>query len=209
MAKRKRELSPDVNKQELGAIYAKALLAVAERAGGSTAESVVAELEDFVTDVLDAKPDFELLLASPRVSADAKSDILDRALGGKMSSELLTFLQVVAGKGRLDCVREMAKEAHRQLNVLRNRAQVHAETAIPLDEGQFNRLRDRIVTALGREVDLTTSVDPDMIGGIVVRIGDTVYDGSLANRLGRMRQHAIDQAYAQMQSHTERFAAEN
>lgn len=208
MAEAKRELSPDVNKQELGGIYAKSLLAVAERAGPGKAEAVVSELEDFVTEVLDGRPLFEQFLAAPQIAADHKSRVLEKAFSGRMSSELLTFLQVVAGKGRLDCIREMATQARHQLNALRRRVEVHVKTAAPLDESNTNLLRTKLIGALGGDVALTTSVDPALIGGAVMRIGDTVYDGSVVNRLARLRQHALDTAYSQVQRYTERFTSD-
>jgi F-type H+-transporting ATPase subunit delta len=209
MANKKQELSPDVGRQELGAIYAKALIAVAERANGASTDTVVEELESFVSDVLTARPDFEMLLSSPQISPDVKSGILQRTLGGRMSESLLTFLQVVASKGRLDSLREMAKAARHQLNALRQRIEVHVETATPLDGAGLDGLRNRLVAAMGHEIDLTTSVDSDLIGGLVVRVGDTVYDGSISNRLARMRQHAIDETYTQVQRFTERFAVDS
>lgn len=207
--KKNQDSSPDVGKQELGAIYAKSLLAVAEKAGPGAAESVVAELEDFVSEVVEARPLFADFLAAPQISNETKAALLEKAFQGRMSEELFTFLQVVASKGRLDAVREMAFAARRQLNALRHRVEVHVETASPLDEASLAQLRAGIVDRLKTDVDLSVSINPDLIGGIVMRIGDTVYDGSLLNRLSRMRQHAREKSHTQVQQFLERFAVES
>ena len=87
------ESSADTGKQQIAAVYAKALLGATENA--QTTDAVVAELDSLVDDVLAKFPDFEITIGSPRVSPEEKIQVLDRVLGGRASEQLLVFLKVL------------------------------------------------------------------------------------------------------------------
>ncbi len=201
------EQSPGANidKQLLGAVYAKALLGVTE--SKNTSESVLSELESLVGDVLPRFPDFEQALASPRILHAEKAALLDRTLGGRASETLLDFLKVVGQHGRLDCIRQIRDAAHAEFNRLRNRLSVTATTAEPLSDAMRQSLRDRLSAAFGREIDLRYATNADLIAGIVVRVGDTVYDASLANELNRLKQKTLENTITQLRDSVDRFTA--
>jgi len=201
------ESSPGANidKQRLGAVYAKALLGVTE--SKSTSESVLGELDSLVSDVLARFPDFEQALASPRILPDEKASLLDRVLGGRASDTLIDFLKVVGRHERLDCIREIRDAARAEFNRLRNRLAVTATTAQPLDETMRQSLRDRLATAFGREIDLKYATNATLLAGIVVRVGDTVYDASLANELDRLKQKTLENTINQLRDSVDRFTA--
>src|SRR5438045_6087397 len=93
----------DAGRQHLGTVYAKALLGAAEKVG--QADTVVEELESIVSDVLNKLPVIEETLTTPRLAADERLPIIDKAFGGRVSPTTLTFLKVVSNHGRLDCLR--------------------------------------------------------------------------------------------------------
>ena len=97
----------NIDKHRLGTVYAKALLAAMEAQGRS--EEVVGELDALIDEALQAVPDLELTLASPRISVDDKSNLLDRVFGGRFTDSTLTFLKVLARHGRLDCLRQIRR----------------------------------------------------------------------------------------------------
>jgi F-type H+-transporting ATPase subunit delta len=195
----------DIGKQQIAAIYAKALLAVTEKSG--VTESLLEEFDTLVTDVLDRFPRLEATLNSPRVSAEEKSNLLDRLFAHRMSANLLTFLKIVGQHGRLDCLRQIRRAARHQCNQLRGRVEVHVTTAHPLPSELHQRISDELSAHLGNEIALEADVVESLIGGLVVRVGDTVYDGSVLNKLNQMRSQAIHQACQQMREQAERFAA--
>jgi F-type H+-transporting ATPase subunit delta len=191
------------DQQRIGAIYAKALLAATERAG--TSRPVVEELASLLRDVLDRFPALETALASPRIAKEKKIASLDRVFDERMSPELLTFLKVVAERGRLDCLRAIEREARRQFNEAEGRVEVRLTTAEPVNgdlEGQISR---SLARALGGELDLEQTVDPRLIGGMLVRVGDMVYDASVANGLARLRRQALSKARENIQGELRRF----
>jgi F-type H+-transporting ATPase subunit delta len=204
MAKSSRHDRMDAGRQHLGSVYAKAILGAAAKEG--RAAQVVEELEALVTDVLDKLPQLEEALRSPRLTHEEREPILDKAFGGKMLPVTLTFLKVLSRHGRLDCLRAIARASRKQLNALENRVEVIVETAHPLSNPLRERIVGRLRELLGCEVMLTTSINEDLLGGLMVRVGDTVYDASLAARLRRMEAVTLDHTKQTLRESLERFA---
>jgi F-type H+-transporting ATPase subunit delta len=194
----------DAGRQHLGNVYAKALLGAAEKAG--QADQVVGELESIVSDVLNKLPKLDAVMKTPRLTHEERLPILDRAFGGRVSATTLTFLKVVSRHGRLDCLRAIARAARKQLNAARGLVEVHVETAFPLSDHTRERVIGRLRELLKRDVVLTTSVNDELIGGLVVRVGDTVYDASVAASLKRMAQVTLDHTKQTIRESLERFA---
>ncbi len=194
----------DPAQQRLGAIYADALLAATEKAGQT--EEVLAELDSFVHEILDDHPKFEAILNSGIVSSDEKKQIIERAVGGKVSALLSNFLKVLAAHARLNAIRVIQRVAHDRLNTLRGRVRVDVTTATPLDESLTNQLKERLRGMLKREPVLTSHIDPEVIGGLIVRVGDTVYDGSVATELDRLGGQIVHRSVHEIQSRRDRFS---
>ena len=205
MSKAKRQSdAADASRQQLGTVYAKALLGAAEKAG--QAETSVGELEALVSDVLDKLPRLDEALKSPRLTHEERLPILEKAFGGKLSATTLTFLKVVSQHNRLDCLRAIARAARKQLDVARGRVEVLVETAYPLSNPVRERSAGRLTQLLGKQVTLVTQVNEDLLGGLVVRVGDTVYDASLAAQLKRMEAVTLDHTKQALRESLERFA---
>lgn len=194
----------DASRQQLGTVYAKALLAAAETAGN--ADQVVEELEAIVSDVLDKLPQLDQLVRSPRLTHEERLPILEKAFGGRVSPTTLTFLKVVSRHDRLDCLRAIARAARKQLNTARGRVEVIVETAFPLSNPVRERITTRLNKLLGSEVILQTRINEELLGGLVVRIGDTVYDGSLASQLKRLEQVTLEKTKQTIRESIQRFA---
>ncbi len=191
----------DSGQERVGAVYAKALLGAAAPAG-----QAVEELDSFVSDVLDRLPNLEATLASPRVPFDAKRALLDKSLSGRMSGTLLTFLKVVCRHGRFDCLRAVRRAARQQLNELEGRVDVQVRTPAPLSGEVRALVTRRLESLLGRQVNLFVQEDESLIGGMVVRVGDVVYDASVANELRRLRESAVDLVVHSARESLDRFA---
>jgi F-type H+-transporting ATPase subunit delta len=194
----------DAGKQHLGLVYAKALLGAAQTAG--KVEAVLEELESLQNDVLKSLPALRLTLTSPRVSSEEKVALLDKAFRGKMSGVLLNFLKVTAQHGRLNCLSDIVKSYRQLVSESQGKVEITVRAAYPLS----NPLRERIATRLGevlkKRVSLNVEVDPALLGGLVVRIGDTLYDGSLASQLQRMKSVALEETTKAIRDSLTRFA---
>jgi F-type H+-transporting ATPase subunit delta len=198
--------SVDIGKQQVAAVYAKALIGAAEKTGQT--DDVVAELGSLVDDVLAKFPGFESTIGSPRLSAGEKNELIDRVFGGRGSEIITTFLKVLCQHERLDCLREVSREARRLHNRLRNRVEVGITTAHALSDQERSEIIHKLQVKMSCEVDLTHSLDETIIGGIVVRVGDTVIDGSVRNKLVQMRSQALHKVAEQIHDSgsSERFA---
>jgi F-type H+-transporting ATPase subunit delta len=189
---------------ELAHRYAEALIGAAEKEG--QVEPVLEELAEIEKDVLKAFPRFALLLASPRVSTAHKDQILTEVLGKGASSLVLRFLRVLNRHERLGMLDVVAREARAIWDQRNHRVSVHVRTAFPLDETQLQTLRDRLAALTGATPVLLVSTDPDLIGGLVVQVGDHRYDASVKNRLAQLRQRLIEGKMHEIQSRRDQFS---
>jgi F-type H+-transporting ATPase subunit delta len=144
------------------------------------------ELDD-VVQALDDVPELAALLGNPETESTVKADVLDRVLGG--ADELVrNFLRLVVEKGRAAEVREIAVEFDALADAAQDILDVELTTAHELSEDEFGRILGRIESASGRKVQATRTVDPDLIGGIVLQAGSMRLDASVRGRLERLRQ---------------------
>lgn len=194
--------SINVGAQRVAAVYAKALLGAAEKTG--TTETVVAELGS-VAEALTQHPKFEEVLASALIPHEEKVQILDRTFGGKLSPQVLDFLKVLSQHGRLDVARAVHSQLVQLYDEMRGRVPVSVLTATPLDASQAKTLEASLRRILGGEPQMHPEVDPALIGGVVLRVGDTVYDGSVARQLAQVREQMINRSVHEIQSRRDRF----
>jgi F-type H+-transporting ATPase subunit delta len=193
----------DSAQQHLGKVYAKALIGAADKAG--IVEQVLDEFQAFQADLLDAIVGFESLLASPRVAPEVKQDLLDRSLAGKVSETFLNFLKVVVRHRRGDCLRAMLPAAMALYNERCGCVDVLVTTAEELTQTVQLEIADQLEAMLRRRINLTLQLDPQLLGGLVVRIGDTVYDGSLSGRLEQWRTAAQQRVAQSLREMSGRF----
>jgi len=131
--------------------------------------------------------------------------MLDKILAGKASDMFLNFLKIVSQHGRLDCLRVIQTSLKEQYSKDQGRLEVLVTTATRLDEPTVATLQDKLNRAFDATIDITLNVDSSLVGGTVIRIGDTVYDSSIANRLERIRTTARENTIREIRLSTERF----
>jgi F-type H+-transporting ATPase subunit delta len=158
-----------------------------------------------VADVLGSYPQLETVLASAMVSHEEKAGILDRVLGGQASPLVIHFLKVVSRHGRMGFLRAIHRQAHTLYEHRSGRVAVQVTTAVPLDGAAAQRLQQALRRLVDGEPVLKQRVEPALIGGMVVRVGDTIYDASVAKQLESMRQQMIDRSAHEIQSRRDRF----
>ena len=137
-------LSPDVGREKVGEIYARALLGAAENAGQTAA--VLEELDAIVSEVFAQFPKLETVLGSLLVSHEEKAVVLDRVFADRISRLLLNFLKVVSRHGRLDCLRAIRHQARKLYEEMQGNVRVRMTTATAVDPRQI----EQIAAALGR-----------------------------------------------------------
>ncbi|MCO8124808.1 ATP synthase F1 subunit delta [Stieleria sp. TO1_6] len=184
----KHETVMDTGAEQLGKTYAQALLAAAAKAG--ITDKIVDELNRLVDEYLANSPQLAAAFASPRIDADEKSRVIDRVFGGDFDPLLLTFLKVMAGRDRLSHVAAVRSGALELFDQMSGQVLAKVSTAVPLDDALRTQITDRLGGALGKKVRLQEVVDADLIGGMVIRVGDTVFDSSVSNRLDAIAKRA-------------------
>ncbi len=164
--------------------YAETLFALAERHEGVEAyRDALAVL----VDVLGESSEFGIFLATPRIAAADKKAVLRSALEGRVPPRFLDFLMVAIDKRRQALLERIALDYDRLLDERRRRVRVDVTVARALDERARERVADRLSRLLERTAIPRFRVRPEILGGVVVRAGDTVFDGSLRRRLEGMR----------------------
>ncbi len=196
-------IEADVGVGHIAEVYAQAVLGAAEAAGQT--QALVDEFDLLVTSLLDRQPKFEALIGSMMVSHEEIAGVLDRVLGGRVSPLLLNSLKVLSRHGRLNCLRQIHGRLHDLYDALQNRVKIRLTTAQPIGAELASRIRIALRAKLEGEPVLDLAVDPKLIGGAVLRLGDTVYDNSIANQLEILRQQMMDRSANEIQSRRNRF----
>lgn len=202
-ANAKQETVMDVTEEQIARVYAKAFLGAIS--SSPNAASQVEELESFVADVLDRFSKLEEMLKSSLVAGDQKEELLGRILGGKASKEVLNFLKVLSRHGRLSIARPASRLAKKLYATQRGMVDVEVRVAAPISDELRGEIQNRMQQVLGSQPVLTVKVDPSLIAGVVIRVGDRVYDGSVHNQLERIRAKMIDRATEQIETRPESF----
>jgi F-type H+-transporting ATPase subunit delta len=196
----------DVGAQRVARVYAEALYDAAVRR--NQAQEVLDELESLVRDVFPAVPKLEQFLASGAISRERKAPVIQSALRGQASDTVLKFLLVLNRHERLALLRPILA-AYRELHNRRTgRMRVWVRSAVPLADDLAERLRQELRRVYRREPVLETRVEPDLIGGLVVQVGDVVYDGSVHSRLVNLRNQLIERSSYEIQHGRDRFSSD-
>ena len=146
---------------------------------------------DTVSHLLDDNPGFGLFLQTPRITLSDKKKVIREAFGGVLPRPFLNFLLVVLDKRRQRLMRDITSEYRNLVDEHLNRVRAEVTVARPLDKQALKAVTDRLTALLGRTVIPHVLVKPDILGGIVVRAGDTIFDGSLRRRLDGMRRKLL------------------
>ncbi len=165
--------------------YARALLLSAEDKGET--ERVLAELAAFAK-VLETEPRLRLVLFSPEVERDRKEALVKDLLSGQVSELFLRFLLVLIKANRQNLLPEILGQYEQLLDQRLGRVRARTTTAVPLPDDLREQLRQALARALDAQVELSTDVDPEILGGLVVRVDGKVYDASVRHRLEMMRE---------------------
>ena len=168
-------------------IYARALFDAAKEEG--RLERVREEFGDFVAAVEEV-PELRELLRNPQVDRRARAAALDDVLGE--ADELVrNFLRLLSEKGRSGQIDEIHREFERLVAADERRLEVELTTARELSDAEERQILEQIEQASGRKVEATRSVDPDLIGGVVLQAGSMRVDASVRGRLERLRHELV------------------
>jgi F-type H+-transporting ATPase subunit delta len=169
--------------EEIARVYSQALFEAARDAG--KLDVVREQLGEFA-DALDENRELAVFFFSPYFSSAEKRDGIKNAVSGA-EPELVNFLELLAEKHRMPAIFRIRREFDRLWAQENRQLEVELTSAVELDPEIAERVGDEIAKQTDRKVDLSTKVDPDVLGGLVLRVGNMVLDASIRTRLERLR----------------------
>lgn len=128
------------------------------------------------------------VLGNPKLSSAQKADVVVDVCGDAVNDDLKNFVRLVGQKGRLAALGAIAEQFEVLKAQQEKRVEVEIVSAFPLAEAQEQSLASALAKRLNREISITTQVDKTLLGGVILRAGDTVIDGSVRGRLNRLQE---------------------
>ena len=176
--------------EEIARVYAKALFEAAKDLG--KLDVVRDQLGQFV-DALDENREMQLFLFSPSFSSAEKIEALKRAIT-EAEPEVLNFLELLLDKGRMPVIFRIRRQFDALWAKENKRLSVTVTSAVELDPEVAKQIGKEIEEQTGNTVELESRVDPDVLGGLVVQVGNMILDTSIRNRLEKLRKSVASAA---------------
>jgi F-type H+-transporting ATPase subunit delta len=169
--------------EEIATVYARSLFEVASER--DALDTVREQLGQFA-DALQDNHDLQVFFFSPYFSTDEKKDAMGKAIDGA-DEAVMNFLELLVEKHRMPAIFRIRREYERLWEQANHLLPVTITSAVALDGDTVEGLGKAIGEQTGRKVELTANVDPDVLGGIVLRVGNSILDASIRNRLEQLR----------------------
>jgi F-type H+-transporting ATPase subunit delta len=168
--------------------YAEALLELAQRAGDLRGWG---EMIDKVSDGVETDRRLRVFLESPRVSAQRKNEIFQKAYGGLLPRTFVRFLQALVTHRRQMLIPTIAHEYHDLVDEVEGRVHVSVTVVSEPEEADRHIITTQLSRTLGKDVVPHFHVNASILGGVIVRVGDTVLDGSVRRRMATLRERML------------------
>ncbi len=194
----------DPSARAITRVYADGFLSAARSMGSS--EDALDEFQSFIDDVMKRYPEFARILNSSIVSRDDKIDLIQKVVGPFGSKLFTNFLCVLAKHERLGLLPLILKESRSRHEIQQGIRHVKVTSSEPLNENAVERIRSSMKQKMPFEPVIDLQTDPEILGGLVIQVGDTVYDGSLATRLKKLRERIGERTLNEIQSGRNRFS---
>lgn len=140
-----------------------------------------------ITDLFKEYPEFFELFKTPKISIEDKKKSIEEAFGGKISTEMLNFLKIILDKRRSSAIHSIKNEFDIRVLAHKGIEKATVESAVALDDTQLKTLESELSEKTGKVIQLKNNINPDIIGGLLLRVGDKVVDGSIRKRLNDMK----------------------
>jgi F-type H+-transporting ATPase subunit delta len=176
--------------QEIAEVYARSLFEVAQEHG--VLDEIHEQLDEFA-DALDGNRDLQIFFFSPYFSSEEKKGAIPKLIEGA-DERFIRFLEMLAERHRMPVlfrIRREFDELWREENKL---LPVTITSAVELDDDTIRKIQQEIEKQTGRRTELTTEVDSDVLGGLRMRVGNVVMDGTVRSRLDRLRREVAKAA---------------
>ena len=200
---RPKHVLEDPSARSIAMVYAVSFLDAAKSAG------VEQPLEEFgdVLNAIQLQPEFGDLLSSAVLNQEAKQGLIERTLKPRCSEFLGHFLAVLAKHGRLDLLTTIFEEATQEQERRSGQQRVLVRSAVTLSPAQLDSIRTQLKAALSTDPILIPQVEPALLGGLIIQVQDTIFDGSVATRLTNLKQRLRERYVHEIQGGRDRFSS--
>ncbi len=164
--------------------YAKALHAIAVE--NDILESMENELQ-FLAKILKQEKKFREVFYHPYILESEKKELIEKVFADKLSLYIMNFISFIIDKGREREVIVIVDEYTNLANETRNIVRADVTTAVPITDVEVSQIKANLEKKTGKDIRVSTKVDPAIMGGVVIRLGDKVMDGSIARHLERLQ----------------------
>lgn len=171
--------------------YAKSLLDLSKEQGSE--DTVKGDIDQVIA-VLKENSQLQKVLKNPIIKADKKRAILVALFEGKVNPLVLSFFGILVDKGRANILFEIVNEFVRSYNEFKGIVNATVVSATSLSDEILTELQKTLEQEINNQVLLKNNIDPSLIGGIVVRVGDKQIDASIAGRLDKLKKHFVSQS---------------
>jgi len=176
--------------EEIARVYADALFEAAK--DKDRLDQIHDQLGEFA-DALAANRDLQVFFFSPYFSSAEKRDGIAKSISGA-DQELVNFLELLAEKHRMPVIFRIRRRFDELWAKAKRRLEVTLTSAVELDQGVVDQVGEAVEQQTDRSIDLTSEVDPDILGGLVLRVGNMVLDASLRSKLEKLRKEVASAA---------------
>jgi F-type H+-transporting ATPase subunit delta len=164
--------------------YAQALFELADRDGKL---DIFSEQLESIADVFNTQSELRQLMFHPQVKAEVKKDTLRQIFGTDTDQMVMNFLWLLVDRRRITGINTIWRQYRTLVNEARNLEEAEVTTAAPLGNAAQKTLQEKLSALTGKNIVLHTKIDPQIIGGVIVRMGDKLIDGSVARQLSDLR----------------------
>ena len=168
--------------------YAETLLELAQRQGELRSWG---DMLDSIAEAMESDRRLRTFLESPRVSAQKKNEVMQKAYGAQLPRNFLRFLQALVNNRRQMLIPEIAHAYHDLVDQVEGRVHASVTVAREADDADRDLIVKQLSRVLGKQVVPHFHVNPSILGGVIVRVGDTVLDGSVRRRLATLRSRML------------------
>ena len=175
-------------KNEVSGIYAGALVEIGRE------KQILDQIEEelkFVKDLLVEDRDFMLYFIAPGIPKGSKKDIIDKVFSNYLSETIVSFLKVVIDKERQASIRDINESLIELIDIENNRQRIEVVSSVKLNTEIVNKIEVTLGNKLGKEIILKEVVDETILGGIIIKIGDLVFDGSVIKDLRNIKRNLV------------------
>jgi F-type H+-transporting ATPase subunit delta len=169
---------------EIARMYAGALLGIGQEKGILT--QVEEELKQ-VAGIISGDKDMMMYLKSPKISREDKKGMIDKIFAGKIADVMVNFLKVLIDKDRQMLIKDIDESFAEFMDQANNRQRVRVVASTELDGGVVDRIKAALKDKFKKEIIMDITVNKSILGGIIIKIGDLIIDGSLSKSLSKVR----------------------